>query len=241
MKKRCSIRRYKDKRLPQEIVRTLVENAMTAPSPSNSQPVRYYHLISSRVRDGLRRDMEAGYQRLRKLAESADRPKRAGTIVRYYWRFSQFMLDVPDLFCVCRVQESGFYGKLIQAGVDFQQLSVLAAAGTDTSNNSRHSSNNNNLVAAGDVHGMPAGFSPHGSGTDLDMATGMSVMAFILKAQSLGLGTCVLTAPFLFMGKALELPEPDGMVLQCFLTCGFPDEDPEKTPRKPFETIYRTI
>ena len=56
LKNRSSIRQYKDKKLSENIVRSLVESAMTAPSPSNSQPVRYFHLVSDRVKDYLGKD-----------------------------------------------------------------------------------------------------------------------------------------------------------------------------------------
>lgn len=199
--KRCSIRAYTDESVSLEMVRSLVENAITSPSPSNSQPVRYFHLTSNRIRDLLREDMEKGYSRLLELAKSADKPKKAKTLIRYYWRFSQFMLQVPDLFCVGNVEVSGFYGKLSETGID----------------------------------------SHHSSTPELDITVGISVMAFIMKAESLGLGTCVLTAPLLFTEKWLELPELGGMTPKCFLTCGYPDELPEKTPRKSFEEIYRKI
>ncbi len=50
LKNRSSIRRYQDKKLTDDIVKSLVESSITAPSPSNSQPVRYFHLLGDEIK-----------------------------------------------------------------------------------------------------------------------------------------------------------------------------------------------
>lgn len=201
LERRRSIRKYKSGRLPGKMIQTLVESAITAPSPSNTQPVRYFHLNSGRSRAFLREDMERGRRSLLERAATADTPRKAGTIIRYYWRFSEFMLGAPELFCVGTVRVSGFCEKLGKTGMD---------CGISRS-------------------------------SEVDITVGLSVMAFIMKAQSLGLGTCVLTAPLLFTEKWPELPELEGMAPKCFVACGYPDEAPDKTPRKSVGEIYRSI
>ncbi len=201
LKNRSSIRRYKDEKLSDDIVKSLVESSITAPSPSNSQPVRYFHLFGDDIKKDLRDDMDEGYLRLLKEAESVAKPKKARNLIRYYWRFSSFMFDSPNLFCVGTVGVSDSIEKLKKSGIE--------------------------------IHPKPT--------SDIDISVGLSLMSFIIKAESIGVSTCILTAPFLFINKWENRPEFDGITLKSFITCGYPDESPEKTPRKPFNEIFRKL
>jgi hypothetical protein len=44
--------------------------------------------------------------------------------------------------------------------------------------------------------------------TDLDISIGLSLMAFVLKGESIGLGSCILTAPLVFI--------EDGFITEIF-------------------------
>ncbi len=70
---------------------------------------------------------------------------------------------------------------------------------------------------------------------DGDLTTGLSLAAFILKAEELGLATCVLTAPFIFLNPD-SIPW-DEVRVRCFVTAGFPDETPYPSAKKPLNEI----
>ena len=81
----------------------------------------------------------------------------------------------------------------------------------------------------------------HPEQKDLDIAVGLSLMAYILKGEELGIGSCILTAPLFFIedpNKALAL---EGIDIKCFITSGYPDEEPPPMKRKIMADICRTI
>lgn len=80
--------------------------------------------------------------------------------------------------------------------------------------------------------------------TDLDITVGLALQNFMLKAQELGIGTCILSAPMTFINspeKVLGLEEADDIKIKCFLTAGYPDEDPINIKRKPINEIFKAI
>jgi nitroreductase len=74
-----------------------------------------------------------------------------------------------------------------------------------------------------------------------DITVGLSVQLFLLKATDLGLGTCIMTGPFIFVPDLNKMPDFSHLTLKCFIAAGFPDESPDMPPRKPFSTIYQEI
>ena len=78
--------------------------------------------------------------------------------------------------------------------------------------------------------------------TDMDIAVGLALKGFLLKGEELGLGACILTAPLIFI-QGIE--ETSGLLkdvrIKCFLTAGFPDENPSYIERKRVAEIYREI
>jgi nitroreductase len=70
------------------------------------------------------------------------------------------------------------------------------------------------------------------------LSAAMAVQNLLLVAQSLGLGTCVLTGPLLAHGVlagALKLPA--GHDLTCLVALGHPAESPAPPRRKSIEQI----
>jgi hypothetical protein len=107
------------------------------------------------------------------------------------------------------------------------------------------------LMAAGTIAGLP-GLTRHLSPAevshdrrkkdrDLDISLGLAVKGFILKAHSLGLGTCILTAPLHFVPDLDHVLPQDELRLKCFITVGFPDQTPDLPPRRTVGDIYREI
>jgi nitroreductase len=74
-----------------------------------------------------------------------------------------------------------------------------------------------------------------------DISAGLALQLFLLKATELGLGTCVLTGPLIFVPELEKMPEFTHMTLKCFIAAGFSDESPEMPPRKPLSMIYSEI
>ena len=68
--------------------------------------------------------------------------------------------------------------------------------------------------------------------SDNQIALGISINHFLLKATDLGLGTCVLTAPLVFLTESNVSPFLHGMDLKCFITAGFPSLS-EKSKSRP--------
>lgn len=70
-----------------------------------------------------------------------------------------------------------------------------------------------------------------------DISLGIFLGNLLNKATELGLGTCVLTAPFSFVSHPAELLGLNDIQPKCFLTAGFSAEKPEMPTRKPIEEI----
>jgi len=74
-----------------------------------------------------------------------------------------------------------------------------------------------------------------------DITVGLYLGNMLSKAAELGLGTCVLTAPMKFIPNISEILGLSDMQPKCFLTAGYPDEDPKMPTRKPVEEILGRI
>lgn len=73
------------------------------------------------------------------------------------------------------------------------------------------------------------------------MALGMALDNFMLKACELGLGSCVLTAPIVFLRHSGQWPVLPQINLKNFITAGFIDERPAIPSRKPIADIFSVI
>lgn len=76
--------------------------------------------------------------------------------------------------------------------------------------------------------------------TDLDISTGLSLKAFLLKGAETGIGTCVLTAPLVYIENASQIINKE-IRINCFVTAGFPDETPKPILKKMVSDIYMEI
>lgn len=76
---------------------------------------------------------------------------------------------------------------------------------------------------------------------DLDMTVGLALQGLMLKAQALGVGSCILTAPLVFIDDAMKLLGLEKMKINCFLTLGLPDETPRPPERIPLDAVTRVI
>jgi nitroreductase len=200
---RRSIRKYKAIPLPEAWIEQMLHLAAMAPSSGNSQPVRFVGINSPEKKSALREALAKGKQRLLQEAATSNKPKKLRNWINAYYRFSDFMFDVPLLLADGTVTAlTGFSGTLTEAGLAVQDRRLK---------------------------------------TDADIAVGLSLQGLLLKAQELGLGSCILTAPLIFVSDAEEILGLTDMEIKCFLTLGFPDEKPTAPKKKGLADIYNNI
>ncbi|MFZ2633451.1 MAG: nitroreductase family protein [Desulfosalsimonadaceae bacterium] len=206
---RRSIRKYKPDLPSEEWILSMVRCAQMAPSPSNSQPVRFFRIASAQIRNQLNQAIETGHDWFLKQHQNLGAGKRIRNWINAYFRYSDFMLHAPVLFAVGTQNPlSGFAHQMIDAGIMKQDF--------------RHD-------------------------TDMNLSVGLSLSHFLLKAQELGLGACILTAPLVFIHQA-DQKKPvehilniEDAVIKCFITVGFADEKPAQCSKDAVEKFYRVI
>lgn len=199
--RRRSIRKYKTEVPPEEWIEMMIQCAIHAPSPSNSQPVRFIKICSKRIREELHKNMVSGRQHFLHAIENSGRPKRLRNWINSYYRFSEFMFKAPLIFAVGTVRStSGFSRKLFEAG----------------------------LLDRYDTK-------------DLDITVGLAMKGFILKGEALGLGSCILTAPLVFMSNIDKILGIEDIDIRCLITVGFPDEVPGPIERKSVKEVYMEV
>lgn len=76
---------------------------------------------------------------------------------------------------------------------------------------------------------------------DLDISVGLALQGFLLKAETLGIGTCIVSAPLVFASNVESILGLTDMHVRCLLTAGYPDETPSHIERSGVEQIYRVI
>lgn len=213
IQKRRSIRKYLPDRPPSDWIEEMIACAACAPSPSNTQPVRFFEITSTKKKEALFQAITKSREDLlrkidkRKINGETVSPKKLKNLIRAYYRFAIFMFDAPLLFAVATVSDGqsgvrGFSKKLSDAG-----------------------------LISEDVRGN----------TDLDISVGLALHGFLLKARERGLGTCILTSPLSFVPDAGQILGINDCRLVCFVSLGFPDETPSPIVRKPVSEIYREI
>ena len=77
--------------------------------------------------------------------------------------------------------------------------------------------------------------------TSLDITVGLTLKGFILKGEELGMGTCILTGPLVFIPNIEAILGINDVRIKCFITAGFPDEKPDTPPRKSIAEIVSEI
>jgi len=115
---RRSIRKYKAEIPPAQWIERMINCALRAPSPSNTQPVRFLKISSKEIRKELYESMVSGRRHFLKALEAQGGPKRLRNWINNYYRFSEFIFKAPLLFAVGTVKSAtGFAEKLFEAGL----------------------------------------------------------------------------------------------------------------------------
>lgn len=203
IRQRRSIRKYRRTPLPDLWVEQMIQCAHQAPSPSNSQPVRYIRVDSPLYRNKLRQAFVQGHARFLEKHQDAGGSARLRNWINAYRRYAEFMYDAPVLLAVgVSTATTGFSKRLTEAGL--------------LDRDHRHT-------------------------CDLDITLGLALKGLMLKAQALGVGSCILTAPLVFIHHVDQLLGLDGVAVKCFVTLGLADETPKPTPRLPLSDVYTVI
>lgn len=200
---RRSIRRYKSDALPEAWIQAMLACAHQAPSPSNSQPVRFVRIHSQVCKDNLRQALTAGHERLLAEHRAAGAPARLRNWINAYRRYSEFMFKAPELLAVgVDTDIEGFGRRLCEAGL---------------------------LVAE------------QRSDAEMDITVGLALQGLLLKAQALGVGSCILTAPLLFIKDVEAVLGMERLAVKCFVTLGLADEAPKATERRPLADVVKVV
>ncbi len=200
---RRSIRRYKSDALPEAWVQAMLACAHQAPSPSNSQPVRYVRICSQLCREDLRQALAAGHVRLLAAHRAAGAPARLRNWINAYRRYSEFMFAAPVLLAVgVDTAIKGFASRLGEAGVLVEQGHWQA---------------------------------------EMDITVGLALQGLLLKAQALGVGSCILTAPLIFIRDVEEVLGLEHLAVKCFITLGLADEAPKASERLPLADVVQVV
>lgn len=200
---RRSIRKYRNAPLPEASVAQVLACAHQAPSPSNSQPVRYVRIDSQGYRDALRQAFTAGHARFIAQHKSVGGSARLRNWINAYRRYAEFMFDAPVLLAVgVSTTTTGLSSRLAEAGLMERNMRQTC---------------------------------------DLDITVGLALKGLMLKAQALGLGSCILTAPLVFIEDVDQLLALKEIQIKCFVTLGMAAEEPKPTPRMPLEEVYTVI
>jgi nitroreductase len=200
---RRSIRKYQPDRLPEAWIEEILGCAHQAPSPSNSQPVRFVRIRSPHHIDRLKRSLNDGHGRLMAKHAAVKGSARMRNWINAYHRYAQVMFGAPELLAVGVATEiDGFSPKLVAAGLMDDLL--------------QHRS-------------------------DLDMTVGLALQGLLLKAYALGAGSCILTAPLVFMEDAAGLLGLENIVIKCFVALGMASESPAAPKRLPLQAVVQEI
>jgi len=199
---RRSIRKFKPDDPPGEWIESMVLCGARAPSPSNSQPVRFVRIMSNPAKEKLRDALAEGRRLLLLDIAQGGGAKRARNYVNSYFRFSEFMFAAPVLMCL---------------GTDTGAAGLRGPADNNDSGRRRR---------------------------DLDITVGLAAKGYLLKGEDLGLASCIMTAPLLYLNRAGSPEEILGIEcldIRCFIVSGLPDEEPAHLDRKPVSEVYRIL
>ena len=203
IQRRRSIRKYTPEVPPAAWIEAMVACAARAPSPSNSQPVRFIRITSPRIREDLHQAMRERHKDLLRILDERGGSKKTKNLINSCLRYAEFMFDAP----------------------------VIMAAGTTTN-------------VAGFARKLAEASVFPGDGKaerDLDIALGLALKGFVLKGTALGLGTCILTAPLVFLSNLEKRIGVDDLRIKCFVTVGFAAEKPCFVERRSVSEIYLEV
>ena len=76
---------------------------------------------------------------------------------------------------------------------------------------------------------------------DMDITVGLTLNGLLLKAQALGVGSCILTAPLVFIEHVESLLGLEKISIRSFVTLGLADETPSPPQKTPLSEAIKVI
>lgn len=202
----ASIRKYKEKDIPLEVLKRILEAARLAPSWANTQP---WHFIV--VKDKSKKEI------LKEVALNQKFIDKANTIVVCCADFSAWKNEN-------RLKEMNKLWKVLGRTSDESEMKKYLE----------------NPVMNPALRGEQVLLARQYEQLSLAIAF------MILQAKHDGVGSCIIGGFYnhvtggdleLYKKVVDELKLPDHLLILTMVTLGYPDEDPDRRPRKPFEEI----
>jgi len=213
MRQRRSIRKYKaDVSIPREDIEAIIEAGCWAPSSTNIQPWRF---IVIEDRDTIASMAKAVYDRFQTLSKMALRhgEKRLAAFCRFMRSYGSFFTDAPLVIVACSKPYENPVLKMPMTTV-IEKVREYREAKVD--------------VEAIVVD-------------TAQKSVTMAVQNMLLKAHSLGYGTCVMDTPIAIKGTLREmLRVEDDLELVMVIPMGVPESTEVEAPgRLPVEDVMR--
>lgn len=207
IKGRRSIRKYKaDARIPREDIEAIIEAGSWAPSSTNIQPWRFIVVTD---RDTIAAMAKAVYDKFQALSKEGLRKgeKRLAAFCRFLRSYGSFFADAPLVIVACAKPYENPVLKMPMATV---------------------------VEKANELEHMDVDIKPIVIDT-VQKSVAMAVQNMLLKAHSLGYGTCVMDAPIAIEGTVREMLDiEDDLELVLVIPMGVPEsarvEAPERLP-----------
>ncbi len=204
---RRSIRKYKsDARIPREHIEAIIEAGSWAPSSTNIQPWRFIVVEDKETIAAMAR---AVYDKFQALSKEALRKgeKRLAAFCRFVRSYGSFFAEAPLVIVACAKPYENPVLKMPMATV---------------------------IEKANELERMDVDIKPIVIDT-VQKSVAMAVQNMLLKAHSLGYGTCVMDAPIAIEGTVREMLDiEDDLELVVVIPMGVPEstevEAPERMP-----------
>jgi nitroreductase/ubiquinone/menaquinone biosynthesis C-methylase UbiE len=213
---RRSIRKYKsDVPIPREDIEAIIEAGSWAPSSTNIQPWRF---IIVEDRETIARMAQVVYDKFQALSKEAlsQGEKRIAAFCRFLRSYTSFFTDAPLVIVACTKPYENPVLKMPMSTV-IEKTRALGDVGLDVKP----------IVI-----------------DTVQKSVAMAVQNMLLKAHSLGYGTCAMDGP-LAVGETMRemLGIEDGLDLVMFIPMGVPEstevEAPERLPVAEVIRYYR--
>ncbi len=213
IRQRRSIRKYKaDTPVPREHIEAIVEAGCWAPSSTNIQPWRF---IIVEDRETIARMARAVYDQFQALSKEAlgQGEKRIAAFCRFLRSYGGFFADAPVVIVACTKPYENPVLKMPMSTV-IEKTKELGDVGVDVKP----------IVV-----------------DTVQKSVAMAIQNMLLKAHSLGYGTCVMDSPIAIEGTVREMLDiEDDLDLVMVVPMGVPESpDVEAPERLPVAEVIR--
>lgn len=202
---RRSIRKYKaDVPIPREHIEAMIEAARWAPSSTNIQPWRF---IVVEDRETIAAMAKAVYDKFQALSKEGLRKgeKRLAAFCRFLRSYGSFFAEAPLVIVACAKPYENPVLKMPMATV---------------------------IEKANELEHMDVDIRPIVIDT-VQKSVAMAVQNILLKAYSLGYGTCVMDAPIAIEGTVREMLNiEDDLELVLVIPMGMPESTDVEAPER---------